>query len=189
MSRAYRIHIAESLTRHVVVDGGVESRLDLLPIATPGRTREIVREELAREGFEPASDDPDTWVRRVAPDAEVRVTSDGKVMVRVSHEASIDVHHDAEVRSIVADEAERARVERARVAADLATRAQAKENALARDASVRALEVLDDARAMLDRVSTATTRRALEERAAELGEIRSVEEDPETGAVTIRVRI
>jgi gamma-glutamyltranspeptidase/glutathione hydrolase len=51
MSRAYRISIKESLSRHVQVDDGVCSTLELLPILSKERMRELLAAELAEKGF------------------------------------------------------------------------------------------------------------------------------------------
>ena len=51
MSRAYRISIKESLSRHVQVDDGVCSQLELLPILSKERMRELLGAELSEKGF------------------------------------------------------------------------------------------------------------------------------------------
>lgn len=188
MSRAYRIHIAESLRRHVEVDGGVDTRLDILPILAPERMAELLADELARRGFEQAADR--AWVLRPSDGVEVRIDpEDGTVHARVVVASDLEAHADEIVSSAIADPAERERVERARARHALEAETDRKAQALRRDASIRAADALDAIRPELDAAATATTRRALEERAAQLGEIRSIEEDPATGAVTIRVRV
>src|SRR4051794_21770220 len=56
MSRAYRITVAESLARHVQVEDGVCSNLELLPVLEKDRMGELLAEELEQKGFERKGD-------------------------------------------------------------------------------------------------------------------------------------
>ena len=51
MSRAYRITVAESLSRHVQVDDGVCSNLELLPILQKPAMGALLAAELEQKGF------------------------------------------------------------------------------------------------------------------------------------------
>lgn len=48
---------------------------------------------------------------------------------------------------------------------------------------------LRDLRAELDSIANRVTAEALKVRASQLGEIREITEDPETGSLTIKVRV
>ena len=61
MSRAYRITVAESLSRHVQVDDGVCSNLELLPILEKRAMGALLAAELEQKGFER---DGDTATRK-----------------------------------------------------------------------------------------------------------------------------
>ena len=60
MSRAYRITVAESLSRHVQVDDGVCSNLEVLPILEKDRMGELLAAELEQKGFVREGDEADT---------------------------------------------------------------------------------------------------------------------------------
>src|SRR5438132_986014 len=84
MSRAYRISIEESLSRHVTVDDGVASKLELLPILSRERTGDLLAAELEKKGFKRDGDkavrqEPDGITVEVSlKDGEVKVTAKGQ---------------------------------------------------------------------------------------------------------------
>jgi FtsH ternary system-associated peptide len=189
MSRGYRISVAESLSRHVEVEDGVCTTLELLEIVSRERTAQILAAELAKLGFE--VDEKGTAVRHDADGIEISVsTATGEVTVRVSGSDDVEVELSRSVS--VGESADRAARElklREGVRAELEQEVLARKESLRRQATERLTDKLRDLKRELDRVSARTTAEALKERAAELGEIQEISEDRETGGVTIRVKV
>ena len=187
MSRAYRIRIADSVRRHVTIEDGVCTSLDVLPLLAEEAMAELLRDELLRRGFvkseEGAFEKQESGITfRV--DVVTR-----QVSAIAKKDATLEAEHDAEVRSVIADEHQRARVEGERVREALERTIDGGVARTRRELTTVAADALEAKREELDAISTAVTRAALEKKASQLGEIRSIEEDASTGSVTIRVRV
>jgi hypothetical protein len=186
MSRAYQIRVAESLTRHVRVDDGIQTRLDLIGILGPDRTAALLADELRARDF---TVEDGVARREVEPGIVIEVdTRDGTVHVRATAEAELSLSQERVVRSyqpaggeVEADARDKLRQELAR---DLVKQGEDIERAL----SERLDRVLAEVKPELDAVTDAVTRAALKERAGQLGEVVEVSEN-EAGEMTIRVRV
>jgi hypothetical protein len=191
MSRAYRIAVSESVERIVHVEDGVATTLELLPILAKERQADILADELGQRGFERDDQSPRTMVRETETGVTVEVDLDtGTVKATVTSQA--DVKRTVERSGSYLDPK---RAEEGRAELEQKARAQAEreiaaeEERLRREATRRLEEELRDLRAELDGVVNRTTARALKERAAQVGEIEELLEDPETGSLTIKVRL
>lgn len=186
MSRAYRITVQEALSRHVQVEDGVCSSLELLPILPAPRLAVLLADELGRRGF--TVEGPEA--RRVEGDGvEVRVAlATGEVKVTARHELAVELSTErtAVTEQLLAEPRRAALQAQARAALE----AEAHQQELATQAEVTAqLEGrLKDLKGELEAVGTRVTAAALEERARELGEVQSVEGTPDGGLV-IRVKV
>lgn len=188
MSRIYRVEIQEQLRRHVKAEDGLRSRLELLPILPAPRLGELLGAELAARGFQ------------VEAGRAVRKGADG-VTVAVdlpSGEVSISVEAEREVElrtrqvGAVAEPEDRPEAEaqlRRRAAQNLAEQEQAEVRALRREVTQVLEGKLKDLQAELDQSVNRVTAAALKERAAQLGTIQEVHEDPTTGSLTIKVKV
>ena len=194
MSRAYRISVSESIERIVHVEDGVCSTLELLPVLPAERMSEILAAELARRGFrrEVRADGAEGVVLVREEDGGILVEVDpatGKVTARVTAQADV---HVSDTRSMAVaqarQEADRARLAE-RVRGDLEKRVASAEEDLRREASARLERKLRDLAQELDQAVSRVTASALKEKAAQLGEIEELAEDPNTGAVTIKVKL
>lgn len=187
MSRAYRISVAESLKRHIEVEDGVQSRLELLDILPPEQLAEILAAELEELGFEREGDQ----MKRVDDDGiEIEVDlKEGTVTVRVSADAELDLQVE---RSGVAweEHAKQAEAElRRKAQKSLEAQADAEEERLQREVTDRLEKKLNEIQKELDGAANRATAEALKVRARQLGEVQEIEEDKETGSVTIRVKV
>lgn len=184
MSRPYRLRIAETARRHVVVEDGVECALDLLQIVPREEETQILSEELARRGFVIETG----RARREAASGVVVEIDLAARRVHVGKRSERTVEQ-TEVRVVASETAEVTDEQRAAVR----RRAEAaldEERERERRAVTAELEAgLADLRAELDQISVKVTQEALRRKAARLGEIESVAEDPETGSLTIRIRV
>lgn len=191
MSRAYRIAVSESVERIIHVEDGVATTLELLPILAKERQADILADELEQRGFKRDEKNPGTMVRETENGVTVEVDLEtGTVKATVTSQA--DVKRTVERSGTYGD---RVREEDVRGDLEKKARAQAEreiaaeEERLRREATRRLEEELRDLRQELDGVVNRTTARALKERAAQVGEIEEMVEDPETGSLTIKVRV
>ena len=193
MSRAYRISVSESVTRVVHVEDGVTTGLELLPILPPADMQRVLRDELLRRGFVTVDGEPGMVVRVEADgivievelaSAQVTVSLDDTSEVEASASRSVTSERPPEA----AQEAIRDKLKK-KVDEDL-EKSVARQAERAREAVTERLEKrLGDLRRELDQVVNGATACALKERAAQLGEIEHVDENAETGELTITVKV
>lgn len=188
MSRAYRISVKESLSRHVQVEDGVSSSLELLPILEKERMRELLASELVARGF---TRDGQTAKRDEGGGVTVEVgLDDGQVTVSAEGHKAVDLEAQ---RTTVVDrdaggmEAKEAHLRKA-ARESLERDAAAHESALQREVTARLEGHLKDLREELDGAVNRVTAEALKQRARELGEVQEIHEEP-NGSLTIKVRV
>ncbi len=186
MSRAYRISVAESLARHIQVDDGVCSNLELLPVLEKREMGALLAEELLAKGFEKKDGKA---VRKEKDGTTVSVDLEsGDVAVRAEGKAELNL----ETRRTAVSERpnDQAREEALRQAArdQLEREAQAEEEALRRKVTAQLEGKLKDLKEELDGVVNRVTANALKKKAAQLGTVEEVHEDG-TGNLTIKVRV
>lgn len=188
MSRAYRISVKESLSRHVQVEDGVSSSLELLPILEKERMRELLAAELEQRGFErrgdvaSRSEGGGITVEIHLETGEVTVTAEGHRAVALETERTAVVDEDRDKvgeRELHLRQVARQALER---------EAAAEQENLRREVTERLEGTLRDVREELDGVVNRVTGAALKQRAAELGQVEEVHEEP-NGSLTIKVRL
>ena len=89
MSRAYRISVSDSIKRHIKVEDGIQTTLDLLPILSPDRMMEILAAELEGLGFKREGEE----AKRADEDG-VEVTVDLKtstITARLAAESNLEI--------------------------------------------------------------------------------------------------
>jgi hypothetical protein len=187
MSRAYRIHIEESLRRHVQVDDGLCSKLELLPILTRERTAELLAAELEKKGFKR---DGDKAVREEQGGITVEVSlKDGEVKVSAKGSRQLELKTHREGLTVeelkVSREAELKKHAREALEAE----AKGEEEKLRQEVTERLSGRLKDLQGELDGVVNKVTAASLKERASQLGTVEEVHENAETGELTIKVRV
>jgi hypothetical protein len=186
MSRAYRIRLSQTEERIVHVADGVCTELQLLPVLSKERMTALLERELAARGFGKVEDGKAVRAEGDGVEIEIDVET-GKATVRIEEKTTVQ-------RSAARDVSANVGIgTRERIKAELAEQAgqaiDAAERKLA-DAAARRLEAnLRDVQAELDHIVTRVTGAALKEKAAELGQIETLVEDPETGDLTIQVRL
>ncbi len=188
MSRAYRISVQESLSRHIQVEDGVTSSLELLPILSADRMREILARELLVRSF---NRNANTASRVEADGTTVSINLDTGELT-ASIERHTEVHAETERATVVDErhvsvEAEKAALKV--VAVQLLDGELAQKEAAMRKAISTQLEgTLRDLKVELDGVVNRVTANALKERAQELGQVEEVHEDA-NGNLTIKIRV
>lgn len=183
MSKPYRIAIAETVRRHIVVEDGIETRLDVLGILPHDDMSSLLEAELAKAGFQleggvASRTDEDGVTIRV--DTKTRT-----ITVSMREEAEVEQTTHRVFSSEQKNPTERMReVVRAEAEGELDATQERKRRRLTETLEKK----LGDIREQLDRVAVAVTQEALRKRASQIGEIESVEQD-ESGSMTIRVRV
>jgi hypothetical protein len=188
MSRAYRIRLSESLRRHIEVDDGIQSKLELLDILPPEQTAALLERELEAAGFEQREDGQ--WVRVDEDGVEVRVDAQtATVTVAASADADLELSRERVVTAWAEnDAATRERGQKA-IERELEDEAARHEKDLQAQVTEALEGKLGDLRRELDQISNRVTAEALKQKAASLGEVQEISEDPETGSLTIRVKV
>lgn len=190
MSRAYRISVSESVRRHVRVSDGIRTHLELLEVLPAESMCGLLSAELAQRGFEV---DGDEMVRVDEDGVEIRVgvsgENSGHVTVRLAKEKEVDIHVEKSQRSWEEIEAQTRADLKNQVERAIERRAKDEEAQLSAEVTEVLERKLRDLRRELDQISNKVTADALKARARQIGEVREITEDPETGSLTIKVRV
>jgi hypothetical protein len=186
MSRVYRIRLKESIVRTVHVQDGVKAALELLPVLEKPRMAELLAAELVARGFTRRGGQ----AVRVEPDGVELVVdlADATVTARASTTTTVEAEIERSA-SVVEERRESGEAElKKAMARELGEHVERERARLAAEVTARLERRLVDVKAELDQVVNKVTVRALEQRAAELGQVESVVAD-EHGGVTIKVRL
>ena len=190
MSRAYQITVSESVRRHVRVSDGVRTHIELLDVLAAEAMRELLATELLGRGFQLDGND---MVRVEDDGVEIRigvaVQDAGQVSVRLAREKEVDIEVKRSQRAYEETEKQTRAVLKRQVARAVRRKASDEEERLSAEVTETLERKLRDLRTELDRIGNRVTAEALKVRAGQLGEIREIREDPETGSLTIKVRV
>ncbi len=190
MSRAYRITVKESDTRQLKGSDEICTELELLEILPGEQMAELLKKALAEKGFEEAADGKMT--RR---DGQVTVTVDpcsGEVSVKseVGEQVTIDVKREAMTYDDAGpgEKAIRERVKE-QLKDDIEKKANKETERLQGQATEALEKKLEEIQPELAQVVNQVTREALKQKAAQMGTVKEIAEDPETGNMTIKVEV
>jgi hypothetical protein len=190
MSRAYRVRVRESTQQVIRAEDHVSTSLEMLEILPCEEMAELLRAELIGRGFQAEGE---VLVRRgdgltIAVDpasATVIVRAESAQEVELAAEragyADSDWGRDGKKR---AESALRAGLQE-----DLQARAQEKTAQAQQQVTERLEGALIGLRCELDQVVNRVTAEALKRKAARLGQIKEMTEDPEAGSLTIVLEV
>jgi hypothetical protein len=189
MSRAYRIRVKESLKRLVRARDGVNTQLEILGVLAPEQMAELLRRELAGRGFQAEGK---RMVRKqngvkVAVDPEsgaVSVSSELQDKVELEKEKEARVYTDV---GIGADKTRKQLRENLRE--ELEQQVKEHESELQKKATDQLEAELEGLRRELDQAVNRVTAEALKQKAAQLGQIKEMTEDPQSGSLTIVLEV
>jgi hypothetical protein len=190
MSRAYQISVAESVRRHVRVADGIRTHLELLDVLPADAMCGLLGAELEARGF-CRQDEHMVRVDEDGVEISVAVSGDqaGQVTVRLCRDQEVDIKVSRSRRTYE----EHAERDRQALESEVARAVERRERDAHARLSAEVTEILErklrDLGRELDRVANRVTAEALKVRAAQLGEIQEISEDPETGSLTIKVKI
>jgi hypothetical protein len=188
MSRSYRVCVAESVSRHIQVEDGVQTGLEVLEVLPRERMSAILAAELEKRGFTIDSEKM-TATRTEEDGIEIAVDlSNGTVTAKISGEKDVEIKKERAEHVDVREKDSAEERLRARVRADLETEVTDQKERLRQEVTAKLEKKLGDLKRELDGISTRVTADALKERASQLGTIEEMHEDG-NGNMTIKVRV
>src|SRR5262245_56005619 len=188
MSRAYRIRVKESLARDIHAEDCIETKLEVLEVLPREQMSEMLADELKRRGFEEQEDG--TLVRRDDDVTVVVNPCSGEVVIRAEKKDHAEVEGTREGFGYNDVGPSRQAVEKRlekELMADLEKRVGEHEEKLQKQTSNRLEQELDELRPELREAIERITAEALKQKAAQLGQIKEISEDPQSGSLTIKV--
>ena len=189
MSRAYRIKVREAQNRVVKAKDHVSTQLEVLSILPPEQMADLLAAALEERGFERCGDQLSREEDVVV--VVVDVTT-GTVSVHTEGERAVTVEGDLD--GYATDQAGEG-AKRTREALEkelhkkLDQQASGHEAKLQTEVTDRLEGKLSDLRKELDQVVNRVTAEALKRKAAQLGQIKELTEDPQTGNMTIVLEV
>lgn len=186
MSRAYRIALSDTLRRHVEIEDGIQSQLELIPVLAADRMRAILAEELNKKGF------------AIDGDRARREETDG-IMIEINlQESTVNIVKKTEKDISLRHQIERTVEEERKSVAEKQMKKQLKEELEeqlqqqqeeARKQLTQELKGrLGDIQLELDQIINTTISQSLKEKAAAMGEIEEINEH-EDGSISIRINL
>ena len=189
MSRAYRIRVSESLSRTLRAEDSVCTQLELLEVLPAEQMAELLRQELERRGFR---NEDGHLVRQ---DDGVTTAIDpqtGSVTVSAGSERELELHGQREGLSyddFGPGEKSLRRNLQQQLQQELEKQAEHEQDKLQQQATGRLEGHLADLQKELNQAVNRVTAEALKRKAAQLGQIKELTEDPQSGSLTIKVEV
>lgn len=190
MSRAYRISMKESDTRCLQAGDEIGTRLEILDILPPEDMATLLRNELKDRGF-------------VERDDGALARSDGAVTVAIDP-CSGEVTVKANAEEVVSQEARREasgfndvgpneanlreRVKE-QLKQDLNKKFEQEQSRLQNEATEKLEKHLQKIQPEISEIVNKVTREALKQKAQQLGTVKEISEDPESGSLTIKLEV
>jgi hypothetical protein len=189
MSRAYRIRVSESLNRSLQAEDEVFAQLELLEVLPSEQMAELLRDELIQRGFA----EKDGRLQRTADGVTVEIDPNcGEVVLTSATERELEI--EAEREGLAYDDfgpAERSvkKALKKQLQSDLQKQADREQGKLQSEATKRLEGHLADLQKELNQAVNRVTGEALKRKAAQLGAIKEMSEDPQTGSLTIKIEV
>jgi hypothetical protein len=184
MSRAYRIKVRESLKKVLRAHDHVSTQLEILEILPPEEMADLLRRELLGRGFEQQGN---AMVRK-QKGVTVKVEPEtGTVTVEVETREELQTRRESE--AWVGDIKTGKDALRKQLRSQLEAQAKEKEEKLQQEVTDRLEGQLTDLRQELDQAVNRVTAEALKRKAAQMGQIKAISEDPQSGSMTIVLEV
>jgi FtsH ternary system domain X5 len=190
MSRAYRIKVRESLQRVVRASDHVSTQLEVLEILPADQMAQLLAEELERRGFQRRGK---SLIRRqlgitIEIDPETAtVTVEAETKDRITLEAEKNTVLDRDLGGARADQVKEAVREELRRGLEEKSARQAAE--IQQQLTEKLEGSLADLRQELNQVVNRVTAEALKRKAAQIGQIKEMTEDRQSGTLTIVLEV
>jgi len=191
MSRAYRIRVQESLTSELQAEDCVETKLEILEVLPPEQMGELLAQELEQRGFERQVDG--TLLRRDENGTTVEVEPcTGKVTIRLETKETVTLEGSKDGYGYEDFGPRRQRLEEnlsRELQEDLEKRAKRQQGEMQCETSNRLQKELVELQPEVAEVIHRVTAEALKRKASQMGEIKEISEDAESGSLTIKVEV
>ena len=192
MSRAYRIRISETLDKLIHLEDGLAERLEILDILPQEQMGACLADALEAQGFLRTEDTPDVLEHSTEDGVTIRVDiRTGQLEARVKGETHVQLkkEHTTTVVDPTKNELQKAEEKLSEaVKARLEEEAQQQAEAERQKLTARLEKEIARIRPKVEAALNQATASALKTRAAQLGEIESIQEDA-GGQLLIKVRI
>ena len=190
MSRAYRIKVSESLSRVIRAGDRVETQLELLDSLPAENMAALLEQELAGLGFQRQGD----LLVRQQNDVTVEVdATTGTITARVEADEQLELEKEGE--AVVYDDLTRKQSQqiqeskREELQEQIQKEVNEVESQLQKEVTDRLEAELVDLRGELDQAVNRITAEALKQKAAQIGQIKEMTEDQESGSLTIVLEV
>lgn len=189
MSRAYRVTVRENQNRTIRAEDHVSTQLEILEVLPPEQMAGLLADELERRGFQRDG----TRLTRQQNGVTISVeTTTGTVTVaaEASEETAIQAertdraYDDAGPHAKVVRENLKKQLEK-----DIEKKVGERTASLQTKVTDRLEGELSDVRQELDEAVSRVTAEALKRKAAQMGQIKEMTEDPQAGSLTIVVEV
>src|SRR4051812_31038962 len=190
MSRAYRITVKESESRHLKAGDEIGTQLEVLEILPPEDMATLLREELKKRGFE--EQDDGSMLRK---DGDVTVRIDpcsGEVTVKAETEATVDQEAKRDAtgfNDIGPNESSLRDRVKEQLKQDLDKKFDQEQSRLQNQATEELEKHLNEIQPEISQIVNQATRDALKQKAQQMGTVTEVSEDAESGSLTIKLEV
>ncbi|MFO0878490.1 MAG: hypothetical protein U0840_14215 [Gemmataceae bacterium] len=189
MSRSYRISVRESVNKVIKAEDSVSTQLELLEILGPEQMAGLLAAELAQHGFK----EEEGQMVREEDGVKISVdTCTGTVTVAAEASESTKVEGERHGRAYddIGPHASQVREGlRQELQKDLEKKVDDKTQALQGKVTDQLEGKLGELQCELDQVVNKVTADALKIKAAQMGQIKEMTEDPQAGSLTIVVEV
>jgi hypothetical protein len=191
MSRAYRIRVRENLHRVVRATDHVSTQLELLEILPADQMAELLAAELERRGFHRRAG---SLCRQQHQGITVEIDPESAT-VTVRSEAADRVQLAAEKSAVLDRDQGQAHAQQAKEAVrqdlqqDLQKQLARRQTEIQQQVTEKLEGSLADLRQELNQVVNRVTAEALKRKAAQIGQIKEMTEDRESGSLTIVLEV
>ena len=191
MSRAYRITVKESDTRHLKAGDEICTQLEILEILPPEDMATLLKEELKKRGFE---EQEDGTMERKDGDLTVKDRRPGEGEVTVKAETAETVKQEAKreatgFNDVGPNEKSLREKVKDQLKTDLDKKFEQEQSKLQTKATQELEKHLQDLTPEISEVVNQVTRDALKQRPKQMGTVKEVSEDAESGSLTIKVEV
>lgn len=189
MSRAYRVSVRETRHRTIRAEDHVSTQLEILEVLPPEQMAGLLADELEQRGFERhgtrlSRKQDGVTVTVETTTATVTVSAEASEQTTIQAERSDHAYDDAGPHAKVVRENLKQQLEK-----DIDRKADEKQASLQTKVTDRLEGELNDVRQELDQVVHRVTAEALKRKAAQMGQIKEMTEDPQAGSLTIVVEV